>query len=175
MAHFLYYIQLCASFQSHRWFQTVVTVNSCINRRSLSRVTLIFDEWPLKLIGRLFYTTSSFVHHFIAMCQFKLELQSGNSGQNRYFLPCVILKFDGWPWKNIRAPLLCYFKLYAPFHSHQWNQTGVTIRKRPIRVKIDDFMSRVTLKCDRLHRKNNKAHLLCYFKLCTSFRCHRWI
>ena len=49
-----------------------------------------------------------------------------------------------------RAPLLCYFKLCAPFHSHWWIQTGVTVQKRPIWVKFDDFYSRVILKFDGL-------------------------
>ena len=43
-----------------------------------SRVTLKFDGWPSKTIGHLFYATSSFVHHFITICEFKLELRSGN-------------------------------------------------------------------------------------------------
>ena len=46
---------------------------------SLTRVTLKFDGWPWKTIGLLFYTTSSFVHHFVAIGEFKLELQSGNA------------------------------------------------------------------------------------------------
>ena len=50
--------------------------------------------------------------------------------------------------KNNRAPLLCSFKLSASFHSRQWIQTGVTVRKLPIWVKIDDFLRRVTLKFD---------------------------
>ena len=33
----------------------------------------------LKTIGHLFYATSSFVHHFVAIGEFKLELQSGNA------------------------------------------------------------------------------------------------
>ena len=78
-----YHIKHCASFKSHRWIQTGVTVR----KRSieveigdyLSRVTLKFDWWPWKTIGHLFYATSSFVHHFIAICEFKLELQSGNT------------------------------------------------------------------------------------------------
>ena len=45
----------------------------------LSRVTLIFDEWPWETIGHLFYATSSFVHHLVAIGEFKLELQSGNA------------------------------------------------------------------------------------------------
>ena len=70
-----------------------------------------------------------------------------NSGQNqRFFVPCEIWRMT---LKNNRAPLLCYFKLYASFHSHQWIQTEVTVRKRSIRVKIGDFLSRVTLKFDK--------------------------
>ena len=35
-------------------------------------------------LGHLFYATSSFVQHFVAIGEFKLELQSGNaqSGSN---------------------------------------------------------------------------------------------
>ena len=51
-------------------------------------------------------------------------------------------------FKNNRAPLLCYIKLCATFRSHWWIQTGVTVQKRPICVKCDDFESRVTLKFD---------------------------
>ena len=47
--------------------------------------------------------------------------------------------------KNNPAPLLCYFKLFASFRSHWWIQTGVTVRKRQIWVKFDDFFYRVTL------------------------------
>ena len=61
----------------------------------LYRVTLKFDGWPWKTIGHLSFAVSSFVQHFIAICEFK-----------------------------------------------------VTVRKRPIRVKIDDFFSRVTLQFD---------------------------
>ena len=40
---------------------------------------LEIDGWPWKTIGHLMYATSSFVHHFIAIREFKLtELQSGN-------------------------------------------------------------------------------------------------
>ena len=45
----------------------------------LSCVTLQFDEWPWKTLGHLFYATSSFVHHFVPIGAFKLELQSGNT------------------------------------------------------------------------------------------------
>ena len=51
------------------------------------RVTLKFDGWPPKIIGHLFYTTSSFV-------EFKLELQSRNiqfGSKSAIFCPM-------WPW-----------------------------------------------------------------------------
>ena len=72
-----------------------------------------------------------------------------NLGQNRPFLEPCDLAIWRMTLKNNRAPLLCYFKLYASFHSHRWIQAGVTVRKRPIWVKIIDFFSRVTLKFDR--------------------------
>ena len=53
-------------------------------RRFLEAATLKFNGWPWKTIGHLFYATSSFVHHFVAIGEFKLQLQSGNaqSGSN---------------------------------------------------------------------------------------------
>ena len=59
-----------------------------------SRVTFEFDRWPWKTLGHLFYVTSSFVHHFVAIGEFKLELQSGNaqSGSNSTIFKAV------WPW-----------------------------------------------------------------------------
>ena len=66
---------------------------------------------------------------------------------HRFFSPC-----DPEIWrmtfKNKRASLLCYFKLCASFQCHRLIQTGVTVRKHLIWVKIDDFFSRVTLKFD---------------------------
>ena len=74
--------------------------------------------------------------------------ETPNSGQNRrFFEPCelVILRMT---LKNNRASLLCYFKLCVSFRTHWWIQIGVTVRKRPIWVKFDDFYSRATLKFD---------------------------
>ena len=82
-APLLYYIKICVSFQIHRWIQTKVTVRKRSIRVQigdfLSCVTLRFDGWPWKTIGHLFYTTSSFVHHFIPIGDFKFQLQSGNA------------------------------------------------------------------------------------------------
>ena len=92
------YFKLYASFRSHRWIQAGVTVRNRPIRvkidDSLSRVTLQFDAWPWKTIGHLFYATSSFVHHFVAIGDFKLELQSRNAqfGSNSTIFRAV------WPW-----------------------------------------------------------------------------
>ena len=87
-APLLCYFKLCASFRSHWWIQTSITVR----KRPIWvkfddfywRATLKFDGWPCNTIGHLFYATSSFLHHFVAIGEFKLELQSGNaqSGSN---------------------------------------------------------------------------------------------
>ena len=118
----------------------------------LSCVTLLFDGWPWKTIGHLFYVASRFVHHFIAIGEFKLKLQSGNApfgSKSAIYFPCDL---EIWQMilKNNRAPLLCCFKLHASFHSHWWIQTKIRVRKRSIRVKIGNFFSHVTLKFDGL-------------------------
>ena len=72
-----------------------------------------------------------------------------NQGKNWwFFVPCN-LEIWRMTLKNNRAPLLCYFKIYASFHSHRSIQTGVRVRKRQIQVKIGHFLSRLTLKFDR--------------------------
>ena len=97
-----------------------------------------------------------------------------NLGQIRRFLEPRDLEIWRMTLKNNRAPLLCYIKLCASFRSHQWFQTWVTIRKRPIWVKFDDFLEPCDLAIWQMTLKNNRAPLLCYFKLCASFRSHRW-
>ena len=65
--------------------------------------------------------------------------ETPNLGQNWWcFVPCD-LEIWWMTLENNRASLLCCFKLCATFHSHWWIQTWVTVRKRPIWVKIDDF------------------------------------
>ena len=151
----LYYIKFCASFQIHRWIRTWVIVRKCPIWVKIGdflfRVTFKFDGWPWKTKGHLFKTTLSSVHHFKAMGEFKLELQSGktlNSGQNLQFFVLCDLEIWRMTLKNHSAPLLCHFKLCASFHSHQWIQTGITVWKRPMWVKINDFFLAMTWKFD---------------------------
>ena len=64
-----------------------------------------------------------------------------------FFVPCD-LEIWSMTSKNKRAHLLYYIKLCASFQIHRGIQTGVTVRKRSIWVKIGDFLSRRTLKFD---------------------------
>ena len=159
-------------------------------------MTSKFDEWPKKTIGHS-YITSSFVHYFKSIGDFKLELKSGktrfgsklaifcpvwpwnliddlanqqgtssilhqalciisnpsvqsnlsyspetlNSGQNPRFFVQRDLEIWQMTLKNNRAHLLFCFMLCASFHSHQWIQTRVTVRKRSFWVKIDYYLA----------------------------------
>ena len=179
-APLLFYFKLVASFRNHWCIETWVTVR----KRPIwvkiddffSRVTSKFDIWPWKTIGHLFYATSSFVHHFIAIGEFKLELKSGNaqSGSNSTIFSAV------WPWNladdleqgksegfdscdlpSNLAQILSKSSIFQPVWP--WNlmhdlKQGKSegfescdrpiIRKRPIWVKIGDILYRVTLKFD---------------------------
>ena len=92
----------------------------------------------------------------------------------RFFSPCDLEILWMTPKTN-RAPLLCYFKLCASFRTHWWIQIGVTVRKRPIWVKFHHFLEPCYVEIWRMTLQNNRAPLLCYFKLCASFRSHSWI
>ena len=65
--------------------------------------------------------------------------ETPNLGQNRWCFVLCDLEIWWMTLGNNRASLLCCFKLCVTFHSHRWIQTGVTVRKRPIWVKFDDF------------------------------------
>ena len=97
-----------------------------------------------------------------------------NSGKNwRFFVPHD-LEIRWMTLKNNRAPLLYYIKLCVAFQSHWHIETGVTVWKHSIRVKIGNFLSRMTLKNWCMTLKNNRATLLYYTKLCASFQIHWW-
>ena len=98
-ASLLNYVKLCASFQIHWWSQTWVTAWKSSSRIKigdffLSRVTLKIYLWPWKTTGHLSYAASTFVHHFIANGEFKLELQS----RNAQFVSKLAIFLAVWPW-----------------------------------------------------------------------------
>ena len=76
------------------WSYSPETLNSGQNRQFFVPCDLEIWWMNLKTIGHFFYITLSFVHHFKAMDEFKLELQSGNAqfgSKSAIFCPV-------WPW-----------------------------------------------------------------------------
>ena len=59
-----------------------------------ARLTVKFNGWPKKTIRHFFYTTSSFVHHFKSIGEFKLDLQS----RNAQFGSKLVICYPVWPW-----------------------------------------------------------------------------
>ena len=121
----------------------------------------------------LFCATSNFVHHFIAISVFKLELQSGNAQFGWklliFFLAGVTLKYN-------KAPLICYLKLCGLFSSHQWIQIGVNSPEMPnLGQNRRFFFMPSDLEICQTTLKNNRTPLLCHVKLCVSSYRHMWI
>ena len=181
----LYYVKLCLSFESHWRIQIWVTVPKRLIWVTIGDffVPCDLEMWwmTFKTIGHLFYTTLRFASHFKSVkSNLCYSPETLNSGQNqRFSVPCD-LKIWRIILKNKRAPLLCCFKHCASFHSQQCIQTGVTVRKHPIWVKIDDLFSCVTLKCGGWHWKTI-GHLSCatscfvhHFILICEFKVELW-
>ena len=145
-APLLYYTKLCASFQIHRWIETEVTV-----RKHSIRVKIgdfFWPVWPWNLMDNLGKQkgTSSILHQALCIISnpsvnsnWRYSPETLNLGQNRQFFALCNLEIWQMTLKNNRALLLCHFKLCVSFHTHWWIQIWVTVRKRPILVKFNDF------------------------------------
>ena len=141
-------------------------------------MTLKSDGWPRKIIGHLFYILRQalcIIWNLSVNLNWSYSPETLNLGQNQWFF----VPWDREIWwrtlKNNRAPLLYYIKLCASYQSHVWIQTGVTVRKRRIWVKIADFFVPCDLEIWWMTLKNNRAPLLGCSKLCASFHSHQWI
>ena len=141
-------------------------------------MTLQFDVWPWKTIGHLFYATSSIVHHFISIGEFKLELRVRKRliwVKIDDLLSRVTLQFDVWPWKTIGH-------LFYATSSVMHHFVGIGIFKLELQSgnaqsgsNSTICFSRVTLReIWRTTLKNNRAPLLSNIKLCASFHRHVW-
>ena len=96
--------------------------------------------WPWNLtedlekqMGTSSILLPSFLHHSVAIGEFKLELQSRNAqfgSKSMIFLKLCDHKISWLTLKNNWAPMLSNIKLCASFYHHMWIQTGVTARKR---------------------------------------------
>ena len=143
----------------------------------LSRVTLKFDGWPWKTIGHLLYVASSFVHHFIAIGEFKLKLQSGNSQfGSKSPIYCPV-----WPWnltdelKKTIGHLFCATSSFVQrFVAIGEYKLELQSKNAQFGSKSTIFFSRVTLKFD-MTLKNIRAPLLSNMKLYASFYHHMCI
>ena len=140
----LCHFKLCASFHSHQSIQTRVTVRKHEIRVKIGDFFCAARLWnltdDLEKIGHLFQPTSSFVHHFLAICELSYGPETPNSGQNRQFVvPCDV---EIWRMtlQNNKAPLIFHIKLCLSFHWPMWIRTGVSVRKR-----LNCFLTSVTL------------------------------
>ena len=77
--------------------------------------------------------------------------------------------------KSNRAHLLCYYKLFASFRSHIVNSNWSYSPETPNLGQNRRFCEPCDLEIWRMTFNNNRAPLLCYFKLCAAFRSHWWI
>ena len=139
-------IKLYASFHHHMRIQTGVTVRKRLSW-VVTSVTLTFDLWPWPFAWTLLLSLVITPENFMMIRWWEHSQKGVTDGRTdgqtdgKYHLySCLVAA------KNNRAPLVCYSKLCASFRSDWWIQTGVTVRKRPIWVKIDIFFNRVTLQ-----------------------------
>ena len=109
---------------------------------------LMDDLEKQKGISPLLFQALCNISYPLVNSNWSYSLETPNLGQIRRFLEPCDLEIWRMTLKNNRATLLCYFKFYASFRSHRWIRAGVTVRKRPIWVKFDDFFSRMTLQFD---------------------------
>ena len=113
-------------------------------------MTLKFDGWPRKTIQHL-YTTLSFLHHFLAIGEFKLELQSRNAkfGSNTM----IIQPYDLEIWLMTLKTIGHLFYATSSFVHHLVPigefKLELQFWKTQFGSKSTFFFSRVTFKFDR--------------------------
>ena len=130
---------------------------------------LKFDRWPWKTIGHLFYTTSSFVHHFIVIGEFKLELQSRNRNWDMNSVT-MTLKFDGGPRKIIGHLFYTTSSIVHHFKSIVEFRLGLLSGNTQLRsIFLYD------LEISWMILRKNWAPPLCYPKLWALFQSNQWI
>ena len=137
-----YYTKLCASFQSHRWIQTWVTVlkrpirvKICIflsRDLQIWQRTLKNNRAPFLLCFKLcaLFHSHQWIKTGVTVQKYPIWVKIDD-----FFVSCN-LEISQMTLKNNRAHFLCYFKFRASFQSHWWIQTGVTVPKCLIWFKI---------------------------------------
>ena len=147
------------------------------NRRFFPPCNLEIWQINLKTIGYLFYATSSIVHHFVAIGELKLEWQFGNA-QNRLKIGvfCPVrpwnLTDDIEKQKGTSPNLLQAMCIISyPLVNSNWSCSPETSNLGENRR----FCGHRGLQIWQITLKNNRVPLLCFSKLCASFRSHLWI
>ena len=105
-------------------------------------MTLTFDRWPWKIIGNLCYVTSSVVHHFIAICEFKMEFLSGNAkfgSKSTIIFSRVTLKFDRWlvlraAWSQFKSGLVITYSVLTGIYLWRLSTEWESIARATILV-----------------------------------------
>ena len=115
--------QLCAWFHCHMWIQTGVRVRKRLSW-VLTSVTLTFDLWPWPVAWTSLLTMVITPENFMMIRWWEHGEKSVTDRQT-----------DG----RTDGRKIPFVELCALFRSHLCIQTGVTVRKRPIWVKLDDF------------------------------------
>ena len=132
----------CMNCNNHANSAAMTYVNLCPDRIIKIKIRLnifFFIKFQLRIMLKRSYEFTTRQIWGIWKLRLAYSPETPNLGQNRWcFVPCDL---ETWRMtlENDRASLLCCFKLCATFHSHWWIQTGVTVRKRPFWVKLDDF------------------------------------
>ena len=113
------------------------------------------------------------MRHFIAISEFKLKLQSGNSqfgSKCLIFWSLVTLKFDGWPWKTI-------VHLFYATSSFVHNFVAIGVQSGNAHLGQNRrFFKPCDLQIWRMTLQNNRTPLIGNIKLYVSFHHHHmWI
>ena len=115
------------------WNYSPKTTNLGQIRQFFVPCELEIHRWPWKIIGHLFYATSRFVHHFLAIGKFKQESWSWNAHiGTKFVLTSVTLTFDLWPWPFAWTALLSMVITYENSVMIRWEEhsgKGVTDRQ----------------------------------------------
>ena len=157
--------------------------DSCDRPRNLTQTgfkSSIFQPvWPWDSMDDLLkqYGTSSILRQALCIISkpsvnlnWSNILETLNSGQNRRFFVTCDLEIWWMTLKNNRAPLQYYVKPCASIKA-------MGEFKLELQSGNAQFGSKSAIFCPilRMTLKNNRASLLCCFKLGASFYCHQWI
>ena len=141
-APLLYYVKLCASFQSHGWIQAGVTVW----KHSIRVKSAIFFA-PCDFEISILYQALPIISKPSMNSNLSYRPESLNLAQNQQFFARVTFKFDGRPWRQYAISSILHQALYIiskTLVNSNWNYCPKTLNSGQNLW----FLSLVTLKID---------------------------